>query len=140
MPHTLTDTATHTAHAHPAAHPCALSTVLTVTIPPALATPETIETAAPIHRHMALRYLTNVIEKLILPSVTDSTMHAVLNAERARRHDCAPIDIEVTDTAWRRLAQEYRDVDTHNADEVLMLKQRFLRLAQRYGVAIKANI
>lgn len=135
MSNTLTCTATH-----PTTHPCALSTVLTMTMPPALATPETIETAAPIHRQMALRYVTNVIEKLILPAVTDSTTHVMLNTERAHRHDCTPIDIEVTDTAWRRLAQECREVDTEDAHEVLMLKQRFLRLAQRYGIAIKASI
>lgn len=117
-------------------HPCTLPTVLTVTMPPALATPETIETAAPVHRDMALRYLSNVINKLIVPAVTDSTTHAALNTERERRHGCAPIDIETTDTAWRRFAQECRELNTHNTAEVLLIRQRFLRLAQRYGVAL----
>ena len=121
-------------------HPCALPTVLTVTMPPALATPETIETAAPVHREMALRYLSNVISKLIVPAVTDSTTHAVLNAERTRRHGCAPIDIETTDTAWRRFAQECRDMDTTDTAEILLARQRFVRLAQRYGIALNASI
>lgn len=80
-------------------HPCALPTVLTVTMPPVLTTLETIETAAPVHRDMALRYLSNVVDKLIMPAVTDNTTHAALNAERTRRHGCEPIDIETTDTA-----------------------------------------
>lgn len=121
-------------------HPCALPTVLTVTMPPALATPETIETAAPVHRDMALRYLSNVVDKLIVPTVTDSTTHAVLNAERTRRRGCEPIDIETTDTAWRRFAQECRGLNTQDTAEVLLIRQRFLCLSRRYGIALSARI
>lgn len=109
-----------------------------VTVPLTFAAKSTIINATPNKRSTALQQLATLIDTRILPTVTNNTVHTQLNEHRAD-NNATPIDIETTDTNWRRLAQDCHECDATDTTEVLLLHDRFITLAQRYGLELNTS-